>query len=445
MARLADGRGTVRKPNTYQQSDDDPRRASVQGWKRMTEKRVLIIGAGAAGLSAATELATAGIRVDVIDKAPFAGGHAVQFACKATEACVKCGACVIEEKLKTAVSSERVRLYAGCQVMSIARNNGIRVETRQAPLYIDPEKCTGCGDCLAKCPVEGAVLQGTSSHHIPLFAISEEKCLNSTGKSCRLCSEACAHGAINLEAEPKERTIRPQAVILATGFRAYDPADKPYGYGILENVVTNLDLEKILRREGSPLRPTDGRLPGSMAFIQCVGSRDIKRNHLWCSTVCCGSSLRMARKIKHAHKEIDITIFYIDIQNFGKDFESVYGESRNQFRFLRSIPGDIYPHDDDTLRVTSFDEQTGIVADSVFDLVVLSVGIVPREDSAELAREFGLEVRDSGFIGRDGQTAGSAAAGIFPAGAVTQPMSIAEAVADGSGAAFKALTYVAGR
>lgn len=406
------------------------------------DKRVLVIGAGVAGLSAAVELSKFGVPVDMVDKAFFAGGHAIRFACKATDKCVKCGACIAEEKLKVAASDENIHFYPGTSIESVKRQAQYQVVAKRNPEYIDSNKCTNCGECQDKCPVDGAVVSGTSRNHSPLFAIRGDKCRYIQDGSCLVCQEACPAGAIQLERTAKEKVLAPSAVILATGFKPYDPVDKPYGYGVLNNVVTNLDLEESLRKDGRLVRPSDNKEPARIAFIQCVGSRDSLRKHLWCSTVCCGSSIRMARKIKALKPDTEVTIFYIDIQTFGKDFEAVYPDVRSRFQMVRSIPGDIYPEEGDTLRVTCFDDASGTSRDHVFDMVVLSVGMIPPNSSADLGRLFGMPVQDSGFLGGHDCREDGTKTGVFTAGAAVEPMGISAAVASGANAAWQVLKYM---
>ena len=171
------------------------------------------------------------------------------------------------------------------------------LEISKNPQFIDPEACDGCGRCHAACP-EGAILQGTSPFQNPFYALDPQECLRSNEDTCTACSDACPLDAIHLDKTGSSEERQTDALVFATGFKPFDPRDKPYGYGIFKNVVTNLDLEKMLRKTGRLERPSDGAAPARMAFIQCVGSRDAKLGHLWCSKVCCGSALRMARLLK---------------------------------------------------------------------------------------------------------------------------------------------------
>jgi heterodisulfide reductase subunit A len=402
----------------------------------MPEKNVLIVGGGIAGLSAARKLADSGIHVDVVEKSSFPGGHAVQFSCKATEQCVKCGACVVEEALETVVQHPEIKVWLNSRIQTAEKFNGrFSVTLEKKPAYIDPEKCTNCGICFEKCPAPGAVLRGYSKSHVPFYAVCEDHCLFFKDKSCSLCQDECPEHAITLDQQEASHVCEADAIILATGFQAFDPESKPYGYKLFENVITNLDMERMLRQESIPLRPSDRQPPKQIAFIQCVGSRDAKLGHLWCSKVCCGSALRMARLIKMRQPETDITFFYMDVQTFGKDFQRFYEAVQTDIRMIRAIPGDIFKAEADQLRVTFLDSAAHETREELFDLVVLSVGLTPGKDNESLAKLFSLNPSGSGFLDHDGD-------GIFTAGTARGPMSIAESVADAGRAVWNTLKYL---
>lgn len=239
-------------------------------------------------------------------------------------------------------------------------------------------------------------------------------------------------------------TMRADALLVTSGFAPYDPSEKPYGYGVFPNVLTNLDAERVLRENGMMLRPSDGRPPERMAFIQCVGSRDARIGHPWCSKICCGSALRMAGLIQHRQPRVVVTFFYIDVQTFGRNFEHYYGETRKRLEIVRAIPGDIFKADDDRLRLTFYDPHTRKPAESIYDAVVLSVGLTPAPDNRALARMLGWPLADTGFFRpHDNGTAGPAA-GIFTAGAALGPMSIAETIDSAGRAAGDIARYLSG-
>jgi len=402
----------------------------------MAAKRVLVVGGGVAGLSAALDLAAAGVNVDIVEKSDFLGGHAVQFFCKATEQCVKCGACIVEEKLAAALNSPRIGIYTSGRIRRVVSADGFSVEIRQKPAYISPEKCTNCGACREICPAVGAVIQGFSGRQHPFYAIASKHCLYFKDRSCRACVDGCPERAIDLDVSETDFSIAADAVILATGFSPFDPINKPYGYGVFKNVVTSLELERIVKRTGSVQRPSDGRIPERLAYIQCVGSRDATLNHLWCSQICCASAMRTADVIRQRHPETETTLFYIDIQSCGRNFPAFYDAICDHTRMIRSIPGDIYEADGDRLKVVYWDTPGGKEAESVFDMVVLSVGITPGDSLKNLLEMFHVTPDTSGFAPGAGRN------GLFFAGTVTGPMGIAEAVASGGEAALRAVEHL---
>jgi heterodisulfide reductase subunit A len=411
----------------------------------MADKNVLIIGGGVAGLSAAVELANLDIRVELIEKSNFLGGHAIGYACKAiNNTCVKCGACMVEEKLQGAISHPNINIWTGSQVQNISKNHGFTASIQQEPLVIDRKKCTNCGLCLDRCPIDSAILQGFSKNNHPFYAVNTEKCLYFKDQSCTICKDECPEKAIDLDKNASEQSIEADAVLIAIGFQPFNPKDKPYGYGRFKNVVTGLDLERMLKQSGRVKRPSDHMSPERMAFIQCVGSRDAKLNHLWCSKVCCGSALRMARLIKERQPNVELSFFYMDVQTFGKDFEKYYEETEKEIRMIRAIPGDIYETDGQRLKVNHADYHSHETVEEVFDLVVLSVGITPGEDIGILSRMLKTGPDEFGFFETGNKGISIPKNGVFTAGTVQGPMSIPETIAGAGSAVWRIKKYIDG-
>ena len=404
--------------------------------------KVLVIGGGVAGLTVASDLADLDIDVEIVEQSDFPGGHAIQYTCKATDQCVKCGACMVEEKLDRVVQNPKIKLMAGARVQEVSKSKDFSVTLLKKPVFIDPEKCSNCGLCFEKCPENGAVTKGFSKNHTPFYAISSEKCLYLKDQSCTVCREACPEGAIDLDAGEMTEPTHANAVILATGFTPFNPVSKPYGYGKFENVITNLEMERMLRTDGRALKPSNGAEAGSIAFIQCVGSRDAKLNHLWCSKVCCGSALRMAGLVKARQPETEITFFYMDVQTFGRDFDVFYTKIRKDVKLIRAIPGDIYPATDDQLRVTFLDNTSSETLQEEFDLVVLSVGMTPCQGIQETTETLKLQLAETGFVEQADKGGLTSEKGIFTAGSVTGPMSIPESIASAGKTAFEVAKYL---
>ena len=411
----------------------------------MDSKSVLVLGGGIAGLTTALALADLNIDVLVVEQAPFAGGHAVQLSCKATDACVQCGACLVEEKLALVCSHPRISLVTNSRVTGkgkdpAAENVSYNIRIEQRPACIDPEKCTDCGLCQRVCPEAGALLSGFSSQHHPFYAVDDTHCLSLKGGSCRLCEPACPQNAIDLDQPPVSHQTQVDALILATGFSAFDPSSKPYGYGRFPNVITTLELEQTLRRNRLPLRPSDSAVARRIAFIQCVGSRDLQLNHPWCSKICCGSALRLSRLIKYQQPDSEISIFYVDIQTFGPDFETFLYQTRSELNLVRMIPGDVFCTPEQDLQLYYYDTQTQSEQDAQFDLLVLSVGITPNPDNEELVQRWGMPLAEDGFVGHPKQSID--ATGIFSTGTLHGPMSIAETVTNAGATVLEVLRFL---
>jgi len=351
----------------------------------MPDHRALVIGAGIAGLTAAKALAVFGIRVDLVERRSILGGHAAQFACKATDRCVKCGACLVQEAVASVTSDPRITIHAGSRV------DAFRKTSPRFEFTIDRVDLAAPGDA-----------------HAP-------------------SAEGGAHRLITAAAD---------AVVLAAGFDGFDPKEKPYGHGVFTNVITNLELERGLREQGKLIRPSDGFAPQRVAFIQCVGSRDAKLGHLWCSQFCCGAALRSACRIRALRPETKITVFYIDIQSFGRDFESFYHQCRQELRFIRAIPSEAFEVEGAGVRLIYTESAQQPIAEEIFDLVVLSTGMVPPAGLDALAGHLGLTLAATGY------TASAAERGIFAAGAVRGPMGIADSIADARYAAARVLAFL---
>jgi len=433
----------------------------------MAGKKVVIIGGGAAGLAAARALSDSGVGVHIIEKTDFLGGHAISYTCKATDECMQCGACSVEELLKDVSNDKNITVHRSSQIEKVSDKDGCSIKLRKGPIFIDPEKCNNCGVCYEKSPVEGLVLRGYSKNNKPLYALDVNRVAE-----CKPLVKLCPEKAINIDAKTTSKTIKADAVIVASGFVPFDASQKStYGYGKFPNVISGLDMERIKREKGSLVRPSDGLPARKIAFIQCVGSRDERLGNLWCSRVCCPYALRSARSVKHNQPDAEVTVFYMDIQNIGKEFPVFYEACHNNFQFVRSIPVDVFPVENDSLSIRFYDED-GTFGNSVpdsddkaaeqvpedaepesaagkavydtFDLLVLSIGITPNPDNLVLADLLGLDLDVDGFIkvSKELDATATKKKGIFVAGTAHQPKTIDASIAQAIQAAREALKYL---
>jgi heterodisulfide reductase subunit A len=235
--------------------------------------------------------------------------------------------------------------------------------------------------------------------------------------------------------EQKETIINLHAgaLIVATGYRPADPACRPhYGYGRHPNVLSGVELEERLRNGG--LAGPDGQPPRRVAFIQCVGSRDQK--HPYCSQVCCAYTLRLALLLKHRQPETEVTTFYMDLQNIGRDAAKFQEEARREIKVVRALPGDLRAMADGSLKLRYLHEENAAAVEAAFDLVVLAVGIGPGADNAALASLLQTELTPAGFLSPTSQP------GLFLAGTASGPRDISGCITQALAAARQASAYV---
>ncbi len=407
----------------------------------MEPKHVMIIGGGIAGMTAAWELAESGLRVDLVEKSGFLGGHAIQYTCKATSECLQCGACSVEKMLKNVVENDSIHVHLSTEIENIEKNTTYSITIKKSAAFIDAAKCTNCGICFEKLKDKGIIARGYSKNNIPLYAINNEKLCGNEDSLKDICPEV----AISLNDAPSSKVLNADAVIVATGFNPFDAGRKAtYGYAKFPNVISGLDLERIKRQKGFLARPSDGKAAQKIAFIQCVGSRDENLGNLWCSQICCPYALRTAESLKHKNPDLDITVFYMDIQNTGKSFPAFYETCKNDIRFIRSIPVDIFPVENDNLNMRLFDEIHGAPEMEAFDLVVLSIGIMPNPENKKLSEQTGIGLDADGFFKNADELNKTEIAnkGIFIAGTAQGPKNIAASMAHAGQAASCVLQYL---
>jgi len=329
-----------------------------------------------------------------------------------------------------------------------------KVSLNKKPRYIIEDNCTGCGTCVEYCPVKvpdpyNQDLSSNKAVHIyfsqavPLVTYIHESCLYLKEKKCRICEGVCKNNAIDLQQETKKVEINVGVIVLSPGYEIFNPELRgDYGYGKMENVVTSLDFERLLcatgPHEGEVLRPSDKKHPHKIAWIQCVGSRQVvPGGNSYCSGVCCAYTQKQVILTKDHDAEIEATVFHNDIRAFGKDFEQFYQrtEKLSGVRFIRSyvsIGKEIPGNKNVTIRYATAEDG---VKEEEFELVVLSVGLNPPDEVEKLADVYGIELNSHGFCKTNpANPIETSRPGIFVSGAFQGPMDIPESVFTASGA-----------
>jgi heterodisulfide reductase subunit A2 len=329
------------------------------------------------------------------------------------------------------------------------------------PRYVDMDKCIACGQCAAKCPKKvdddyNAQLGKRKAIYVPYaqavplkYAIDPQQCLQLTKGRCGACAKVCPTGAINYEDTEHRRTLNVGSVVLAPGFRSFDPAGLDiYGYDQFPNVVTSMEFERILSATGpfgghlvKPSAAKKGTAPRKIAWLQCIGSRDQNRSgNGYCSSVCCMYAVKQAVMAReHSEGDLDCAIFYMDMRTQGKDFDR-YNENaaRSGIRFECARIHSVEPAPDNGLSMR-YAQLDGTIVDEAFDLVVLSTGLEIAPEVAALATKLDVELSPQHFAATDSFTPVSTSrAGIFACGAFTGPKDIPHSVMEASAAAAAA-------
>jgi len=362
---------------------------------------------------------------------------------------------------------ENITILSNSEVESVSGFVGnFTVTVRRKPRYVDEQTCTGCGTCVEKCPWKKIPSEfdlglGTRSVIYFPFAqavprvpiIDKQNCAYFQKGKCRACEKFCQTGSINFDQQEELVELKAGAIILATGFKDFDARRvQQYGYGELDNVLTSMELERLINTGGptvGEVRLKDGRQPESVAIIHCVGSRN-KDYHEYCSRVCCMYSLKLAQLVRD-YVGAEVHEFYRDMRAFGKGYEAFYERVERAgvhfTRFDQDTPAgglQISQHNSQ-LKVSTIDLYTGQPSDLLVDMVVLSTGIEPQADAAHVAQTFSISRGPDGFFMEKHPKLApveTTTDGVYLAGACQGPKDIPDSVAQGGAAAAAALSLM---
>jgi len=414
---------------------------------------VMIVGGGISGIQAALDLGTAGFKVYFVEKSPTVGGKMAHL--DKTFPTNDCSMCIESPKFVECKRHPNIEMLTYSEVEKVEGEAGdFTVTVVRKPRYVDETKCTGCTVCVEYCPVKypDQFNQGISNNKaihiyfaqaIPLVTYVDESCLYLKEGKCRICEAACKTNAIDFDQKPERLEIKVGAIILSPGIEPFDARlREEYHYGDFVNVVNALDYERLLCAtgpyEGEILRASDKKHPHNIAWIHCVGSRQVTEGgNSYCSAVCCTYTQKQVILTKDHDDGARCTIFHNDIRSYGKDFERFYQRTENLpgIRFIRSYVS-IEREDPVTKNVTvRYSTPDDGVKEEEFDMVVLSVGLAPPANLKGIADAFGIELNSHGFCKTNpANPLLTTRPGIFVSGAFQGPMDIPESVLSASGA-----------
>ncbi|MEW5759401.1 MAG: CoB--CoM heterodisulfide reductase iron-sulfur subunit A family protein [Candidatus Thermoplasmatota archaeon] len=420
-------------------------------------KKCLVIGGGVSGIQSSLDIADAGHKVILVEKTPTIGGHMAQLS--ETFPTLDCSQCILTPKMVSVARNPNIKLLTYSEVIDVSGYVGnFKVKILKKPRYVLEGKCNLCKECEKVCPqtVPNEFDMGLSLRkaiYIPfpqavpaIYTLDTNACLGLFPLRCDKCLKACEPKAIDIDMKPEIIEEDVGAIVVATGYDIYQKEKiGEYGYGKHIDVIDGLQFERLLSASGPTngkvRRPSDGKEPKEVVFVQCVGSRDPEQNFSYCSKICCMYTAKHAMLYKHHVPDGQAYVFYIDIRAGGKDYEEFVQRAIEEDRvlYIRGKVSKIFREGDKTI-VWGADTLTGKKIEIPADMVVLAPAIIPANGSGELFKKLKIAVDKDGFLKEAHpklRPVESLTAGIYLCGAAQSPKDIPDAVGQGSGAAGK--------
>ena len=430
-------------------------------------KRALVIGGGIAGIQTALDIADAGFPVDIVEKKPTIGGKMAQI--DKTFPTLDCAACILTPKMVDVAQNDKIRIFSYSEVEAVSGFVGnFDVKIKKKARYVDETKCTGCGLCTEKCPQKKVPndfnlgMDMKRAIYIPfaqavpkVATIEADYCNMLKNGKCGVCAKVCTAGAIVYKQQDEIIEEKYGAIVVATGFNpiSMEKFDE-YAYNQSKDVITSLEFERLTNAAGPTagklLRPSDGKHPETIVFVQCVGSRCDACNEKgkeYCSKICCMYTAKHAMLTRDKYPDTDVYVFYIDVRTPGKNFDEFYRRAVEEYgvHYIKGMVGKILP-EGDKLKVRASDliENKQINIDA--DLVVLAAAIEPDKSARPLATMLTASMDTNDFFTEAHpklRPVESPTAGVFLSGACQGPKDIPETVSQAGAAASKVIGLLA--